>query len=236
VSQERNRQPVVDEIRDYLVFLKNLGVNGFDPSEKAFAILKEWEHPFPDATQDLSGIRSGMGNCRRCKLHGARKNIVFGAGNKDAELVFIGEGPGGDEDETGEPFVGPAGKLLTKIIESMGLARDRVYICNIVKCRPPHNRNPEPDEIVACLPFLKQQIKAINPKFICALGIVAAGTLLKTDLPISRLRGRFYDFNGIRVLPTYHPSYLLRNSEKKRDVWEDMKLLMKAMGIEAPAR
>jgi uracil-DNA glycosylase family 4 len=236
MTRDQNPPAVIDEIRDYLVFLKKLGITGFDASEKAFATLKEWEHPIQKIPGDLIAIRSGLVNCRRCKLHGTRKNIVFGTGDSHAKLVFIGEGPGVEEDETGEPFVGPAGILLTRIIEAMGLTRDRVYICNIVKCRPPHNRNPEPDEVAACVPFLKQQIDAVKPGFICALGSVAARTLLKSDLPISKLRGRFYDFNGIRLLPTYHPSYLLRNPDKKRDVWEDMKLLMKAMGIEPPAR
>ena len=152
-----------------------------------------------------------------------RKNIVFGAGNPKAKLVFVGEGPGFEEDRQGQPFVGPAGQLLTRIIEAMKLTREQVYICNIIKCRPPGNRNPEPDEIRTCFPFLERQIAAIQPEFICALGTFAAQTLLGTDIPISKLRRRFHEHGGIRVLPTY----LLRNADKKRDVWEDIKMLMK---------
>jgi DNA polymerase len=144
-------------------------------------------------------------------------------------LVFIGEGPGADEDRCGQPFVGAAGQLLTKIIAAMKLDRKAVYICNIVKCRPPKNRNPEPDEISQCLPFLKRQLAAINPRVICVLGSVAARTLLNTQTPISRLRGRFHDFMGIPVMPTFHPAFLLRNPEKKRDVWDDVQQIMKLL-------
>ena len=161
-----------------------------------------------------------------------RKNIVFGAGDPNAKLMFVGEGPGFEEDKKGKPFVGAAGKLLTKIIESMNLTRESVYICNIIKCRPPGNRNPKPEEIESCLPFLKRQIETIKPTFICALGTFAAQTLIGTKRPISRLRGFFHDLDGIKVLPTYHPAYLLRNANRKRDVWEDMKKLMKVMGRE----
>jgi DNA polymerase len=174
-----------------------------------------------------------LGDCQRCKLARDRKNIVFGAGSSSAKIIFVGEGPGFEEDQQGEPFIGPAGQLLTKIIEAIHLRRDQVYICNIVKCRPPRNRNPQPDEIKTCLQFLDRQIAAIRPGFICALGSVAAQTLLNTDVPISRLRGRFHDYKGIKLLPTYHPAYLLRNPEKKRDVWEDMKMLMKEYPYEA---
>jgi DNA polymerase len=152
---------------------------------------------------------------------------VFGSGHAAAKLVFVGEGPGFEEDQKGEPFVGAAGQLLTRIIAAINLSRRQVYICNIIKCRPPGNRNPETDEIEACLPFLERQIAAIQPDIICALGKFAAQTLLHSDVPISRLRGRFYDYNGIKLLPTYHPAYLLRNPDKKREVWEDMKMLMK---------
>jgi DNA polymerase len=143
--------------------------------------------------------------------------------------MFVGEGPGYDEDQKGEPFVGAAGKLLTKIIEAINHTREQVYICNIIKCRPPGNRNPMPDEIDVCFPFLKRQIASVKPDIICALGTFAAQTLLETKSPISQLRGCFFDYMGARVLPTYHPAYLLRNPSKKRDVWEDMKKLMKAM-------
>jgi DNA polymerase len=143
--------------------------------------------------------------------------------------MFVGEAPGFDEDQQGVPFVGKAGQLLTKIIQAINLTRDQVYICNVIKCRPPGNRDPEADEILACVPFLNRQIASIQPEFICALGTFAAQTLLKTTLPISKLRGRFHDYNGIRLLPTFHPSYLLRSPDKKREVWEDMKLLMNEM-------
>jgi DNA polymerase len=148
---------------------------------------------------------------------------VFGEGNEKATLLFIGEGPGYDEDVQGRPFVGKAGQLLTKIIESINLPREEVYIANIIKCRPPQNRNPEPDEIQSCNPFLMKQIRVIQPKIICALGTFAAQTLLKTDTKISALRGKFFDLEGIKVIPTYHPAFLLRNPERKREVWEDMK-------------
>lgn len=173
----------------------------------------------------LQEIREVLGECTRCKLHPGRKHIVFGAGNPEADLVFIGEGPGADEDEQGEPFVGRAGQLLTRMIEAIGLTREEVYIGNIIKCRPPGNRAPEADEIAACEPFLIGQLKAIQPKIICALGSVAAQTLLKTKEPISKLRGRLFDVQGIPLLPTFHPAYLLRNPHEKKTAWEDLKLL-----------
>ena len=154
---------------------------------------------------------------------------MFGEGSPNAQVVFVGEGPGFDEDKCGQPFVGAAGQLLTKIIAAMGLTRETVYIGNIVKCRPPNNRNPEAEEIRQCLPFLKRQLAAINPRVICALGSVAARALLETGTPISRLRGRFYEFSGIPVMPTFHPAYLLRNPEKKREVWEDVQQIMKLL-------
>jgi DNA polymerase len=175
----------------------------------------------------LEQVREELGECTRCKLHAGRTQIVFGVGNAAARLVFVGEAPGADEDAQGEPFVGRAGQLLTKIIEAMGLRREDVYICNIIKCRPPSNRTPEADEIVACQPFLLQQLQAIGPKFICALGGPATQTLLQTKETISRLRGRFHDFHGIPLLPTFHPAFLLRNPSEKKTVWEDMKLLLR---------
>jgi DNA polymerase len=155
--------------------------------------------------------------------------MVFGTGNPKARLMFIGEGPGRDEDIQGAPFVGRAGRLLTRIIESMGLERKDVYIANIVKCRPPNNRAPQDDEIQVCMPFVIRQIEAIRPRVICALGAVAAQALLKTTVPITRLRGRFYDFHGTRLLPTYHPAYLLRNPSKKRETWEDVQKIMELL-------
>ncbi len=183
----------------------------------------------PNSDDSLECIVADMGDCRRCKLSTSRTHIVFGAGSPSAVLMFVGEAPGFDEDQQGIPFVGKAGQLLTRIIQAINLTRDQVYICNVIKCRPPGNRNPVPDEILACSPFLNRQIASIQPQFICALGTFAAQTLLKTTQPISKLRGQFYDYNGIRLLPTFHPSYLLRNPDKKREVWEDMKLLMNEM-------
>ena len=177
-----------------------------------------------DAREDLGAIREHLGDCTRCKLHTTRTNIVFGVGHPQAQLMFVGEAPGADEDLQGEPFVGRAGQLLTKIIQSIGLERADVYIANVIKCRPPGNRNPEPDEIAQCRPFLFRQIDAIRPRVIVALGTHAAHSLLEIDTPISRLRGQVIPFrHGAVVVPTFHPAYLLRSPERKRDVWEDMK-------------
>jgi len=179
----------------------------------------------PDPLLRLAAVRQEIGDCTRCKLHClGRKQIVFGVGNPAADLMFVGEAPGGDEDIQGIPFVGRAGQLLTKIIEAIGLARGDVYIANVIKCRPPQNRNPEPDEVETCEPFLFQQVDIIKPKVIVALGTFAARTLLRTLDPISRLRGRVYDYRGAKLIPTFHPAYLLRNPASKREVWEDMKL------------
>lgn len=175
--------------------------------------------------QNLAAVRAELGDCRRCKLAAGRKNIVFGQGNPNAALVFVGEAPGGEEDEQGLAFVGKAGQLLTRIIEAIGLTRDQVFIANVIKCRPPQNRNPEPDEILACQPFLEQQLAAIRPKVIVGLGKFGAQWLLRTAEPISRLRGRLGEHQGIKVMPTYHPAYLLRNPGAKKDVWEDMKVV-----------
>lgn len=214
-------------VQNSLRQLAENGCRGFNCTSQSLAKIERWGQPVLDEAETLDDIRSDLGDCQRCKLAGGRKWIVFGDGNPHAQLVFVGEGPGFEEDRQGKPFVGPAGQLLTRIIEAIKLTRDQVYICNIIKCRPPGNRDPEPDEIDSCFPFLKRQIDAIRPDFICALGNFASRTLLKTSTPISRLRGRFHDFDGIRLLPTYHPAYLLRNPEKKREVWEDMKMLMK---------
>ncbi|NLN39378.1 MAG: uracil-DNA glycosylase [Smithella sp.] len=171
-------------------------------------------------------------NCRRCGLHKTRKNIVFGEGAVQAKIVFVGEAPGADEDVQGRPFVGRAGQLLTDIIvKGMRLRREDVYICNILKCRPPGNRNPSTEEISQCEPFLKQQLQLIRPQVICALGKFAAQVLLKTETPITALRGRFQDYEGIRLLPTYHPAYLLRNPPAKKQVWEDVQMMMNEIGL-----
>jgi DNA polymerase len=172
----------------------------------------------------LVELRNDIGDCTRCKLHAlGRTQIVFGVGNPNAELMFVGEAPGQDEDIQGFPFVGRAGQLLTKIIEAIGLHREDVYIANVLKCRPPQNRNPEPDEVEQCQPFLRRQIAAVRPKVIVALGSFAARTLLNTEQAISRLRGRPYEYEGAKLIATYHPAYLLRSPDKKRETWEDMK-------------
>jgi len=180
----------------------------------------------------LEDLRQEIGDCRRCKLHQGRKHLVFGEGAPDASLVFVGEGPGRDEDLTGRPFVGAAGELLTRIIAAMGLTREEVYICNIVKCRPPRNRDPEKDEVEACLPFLKRQLRILRPKVICVLGRVAGCSLLGGAFKISVDRGRWFDFEGIPLMPTYHPAFLLRNQSAKRQVWEDVQKIMGRLGLE----
>ncbi|MFT3707983.1 MAG: uracil-DNA glycosylase [Archangium sp.] len=178
----------------------------------------------------LEEVRKELGNCERCKLCKTRKQIVFGSGNPRAELVFVGEGPGEEEDKQGVPFVGAAGQLLTKMIEAMKFSRDTVYICNVVKCRPPGNRNPEPDEIEKCEPFLKSQLAVIKPKVIVALGKFAAQTLLRVDTPITRLRGQWRTYDGIALMPTYHPAYLLRQPDEKKKAWMDLQEVMKKLG------
>jgi DNA polymerase len=215
------------EIENTIRFLAASGCSGFDCPEESLEKLHRWGHGKTFVAETLSSIRSDLGDCQRCKLARGRNQIVFGDGRSDARLVFVGEGPGFEEDQQGLPFVGAAGQLLTRIIEAIKLSRKQVYICNIIKCRPPGNRNPEPDEIKCCFPFLERQIAVIRPDFIVALGTIAAQTLLGTTTPISRLRGRFHEYKGIKIVPTYHPAYLLRNPDKKRDVWEDMKMLMK---------
>ena len=183
----------------------------------------------------LTEIREEIGDCTRCKLHTqGRKQIVFGVGNPDADLMFVGEAPGADEDVQGEPFVGRAGQLLTKMIEAMGFKRDEVYIANVIKCRPPQNRNPDPDEVESCEPFLFKQIETIQPKVIVALGSFAAKALLKTQDPISRLRGRVYTYRGAKLIPTFHPSFLLRSPNQKKYAWEDLKLALAEMGRTPP--
>ena len=175
-------------------------------------------------------MRERLGECTRCKLAAGRTKLVFGVGDPAAELMFVGEGPGEDEDRQGEPFVGRAGQLLTKMIEAMGYRREQVYIANVVKCRPPGNRNPEPDEIEACEPFLRGQIEAIRAKVIVALGKFAAQTLLRDTSAISRLRGRWFEYEGVRLMPTFHPAYLLRSPGEKAKAWEDLQLVMKELG------
>ncbi len=183
--------------------------------------------------QKLKDLR--IGNCEKCKLHRARTNIVFGVGSPNADLVFVGEGPGGEEDRQGEPFVGPAGQLLTKMIGAMGLKREDVYICNVVKCRPPNNRDPQPDEVAACEPFLKEQLSILSPKVIVTLGRYATQTLLQNSQSMGQLRGNWATYEGIDVMPTFHPAYLLRSPLKKREVWVDLQEVMSRLGLERPS-
>jgi DNA polymerase len=213
---------LVVDLKGYLTYQRGLGVEELPLCGEA---------PSLSHSEALLAVRQALGECVRCQLHRGRTQIVFGTGNPKARLVFVGEAPGQEEDRQGEPFVGQAGQLLTRIIEAMGLRRWDVYIANIIKCRPPHNRNPEPDEIASCEPFLKGQLAAIRPQVICALGTFAAQTLLKTDAKISQLRGRFHSYEGVPVMPTFHPAYLLRNPNEKRKVWEDMRLVMQALGL-----
>ena len=182
----------------------------------------------------LVAIRHEVGECTRCRLAGGRTRLVFGVGNPGAELMFVGEGPGADEDRQGEPFVGKAGQLLTKMIEAMGYRREDVYIANVVKCRPPENRDPEPDEIAACEPFLKAQIAAVRPKVVVALGRFAVQTLLRDATPITRQRGVWRDYEGVKLMPTFHPAYLLRNPAEKAKAWADLQLVLRELGKAPP--
>jgi uracil-DNA glycosylase len=238
---------IVTQIRAHLEYQKALGVSlieSIPPSESGIASPapltsagKAAEPAVPKPSQasaGLSAIREELGDCIRCKLHRGRTNIVFGEGNPKAVLVFVGEGPGQEEDQQGRPFVGAAGQLLTDIIvKGMKVKREDVYICNIVKCRPPDNRNPEPDEVEACEPFLKKQLAAINPAVIVALGNTAVKTLLKTPEGITSLRGKWQTYQGIPLMPTFHPAYLLRNPSGKKLVWEDIQQVMKKLGMQA---
>tara|TARA_B100000949_G_C14202767_1_gene416725 strand:- start:85 stop:750 length:666 start_codon:yes stop_codon:yes gene_type:complete len=208
-----------DQLKEHVMFFRELGVEGVSQD-------RAWTARPVDvvrAAEAVGQIREELGDCTRCKLHSTRSNIVYGAGDPCAELMFVGEAPGRDEDQQGVPFVGRAGQLLTKIIEAIDLRREDVYIANVVKCRPPKNRNPEPDEIETCQPYLFAQIDAIQPKVVVALGAFAVKTLLQSDESISKLRGRTFDYRGAKLIPTFHPAYLLRSPEKKADVWEDMK-------------
>jgi uracil-DNA glycosylase len=217
------------QLSEHLTFLTELGIDGVsrDPAwrrsqDPAAAAGPGLQTPQPASA--LDSIRADLGDCTRCKLHAlGRRQIVFGVGNPHARLMFIGEAPGRDEDIQGIPFVGRAGQLLTKMIEAIGLRREDVYIANVIKCRPPENRNPEPDEVATCEPFLFRQIETINPIVVVALGKFAAQALLKTQDTISQLRGRVYRYRGAQLVPTFHPAYLLRSPDKKRDAWEDLK-------------
>jgi uracil-DNA glycosylase family 4 len=244
----------LDNLRATLEQMARWGCAGFECPPETLAIVEEWAaagrvRPLPDAScaptpaagpsssagapgsVSLDQIRMELGDCRRCDLASGRTNIVFGEGSAQARLVFVGEGPGAEEDRSGRPFVGPAGQLLSKIIQAMNLEREQVYICNVIKCRPPGNRDPQPEEIASCRPFLMRQLASIGPEAVCTLGTHATQALLNSTEPVSRLRGRFYTLHQMRVMPTYHPAYLLRHPERKRDVWEDMKKIMALLRI-----
>ena len=216
---------IIKDVREYLHSLKESGVE------------EVWAEEIPSETpaqkpQQLETLRENIGDCHRCKLWEGRTNIVFGTGSPDAALMFIGEGPGQEEDRQGKPFVGRAGDLLTKMIAAMGLTRDNVYIANVIKCRPPGNRNPEEDGIAACKPFLNEQIDILRPKVICALGTFAAQTLLDTKTRISDLREKIHERGGYKIVATFHPAYLLRNPNEKRRAWEDLQIVMKELGLD----
>ena len=228
----------VGDLQRTLSHLRELGVHGIACGPETVCRVESWAgltlRPRPAAGREtLAAIRADIGECTRCKLHRSRSKIVFGSGNPKAALMFVGEGPGQEEDRAGEPFVGAAGQLLTRMIEAMRLGRDSVYIANVVKCRPPGNRTPEADEIATCLPFLRRQIAAVGPRLLCTLGACASQALLGSAEPVSRLRGRIHEREGLKIVPTYHPAYLLRTPEKKREAWEDLKLLMKEYPYDA---
>jgi len=233
------------QIAARLQYYKDMGIHDFyrregaAPRESAPAGEVSAPGTLPvlsDKVAALSAIRDDIGDCTRCVLHRGRKNIVFGVGNPEAELMFVGEGPGADEDIQGEPFVGRAGQLLNKMVEAMGLRREDVYIANVVKCRPPGNRTPEKDETDICSPFLLRQIEVIAPKVIVALGAVAAKTLLGINDSMGNLRGRWYDFRGHKLLVTYHPAFLLRDPRQKKEAWKDLQMAMRELGLSVPSK
>ncbi len=244
-----DREELRKRLADYLEYLKQSGLDylprmvektltpppaDVNPAAIRGTATATIESEKGSAAPGLVEVKKRLGDCRRCRLWKGRKKIVFGTGNPDAELLFVGEAPGRDEDIKGEPFVGRAGQLLTRIIHAIDLRREEVYICNVIKCRPPQNRNPLPEEIEACEPFLVEQIESIRPKVICALGKFAAQTLLKTEAPISTLRGRFHEYHGVPLMPTYHPAYLLRNPKMKRETWEDVQMIQRLLRGEIP--
>ena len=262
MSAEKELKDVIQSLKNYLEFQKLMGLstvsaskeNDVDRPKKTNrseirgmggavgnvghddVIEVEEQVDIFDApkTMTLEEIREEIGDCTRCKLHEGRTNLVFGEGSPKAKLVFVGEGPGRDEDQQGRPFVGRAGKLLTKIIEAMGLTREQVYICNVVKCRPPQNRTPEPDEMSTCEQFLFKQIRFIKPEVIACLGATAAQSMLKTKKSLGSLRGRFHSYGSSKLMVTYHPAALLRNAGFRKPLWDDMQVVMKELGLRKP--
>src|SRR6266446_3066262 len=220
---------LVDEVRAWLAWAQESGLQNLAPQARRpdpAKVETVTKHPV------LEAVRTELGECTRCKLHKTRTNIGFVVGSPEERIMFVGEAPGEDEDLQGYPFVGKAGQLLTKMIEAMGLGREDVYICNTVKCRPPNNRNPEPDELAACEPFLKGQLASVKPEAIVTLGKFAAQALLRDQTPITRLRGQWREYEGIPVMPTFHPAYLLRSPQEKGKVWDDLQSVMKKLGLE----
>ncbi len=235
--KEPGRLEIQAQIRQRLLFLRESGVWALRVPLPRGGPAPRRASPAPpipcdaDPAQGLADLRSEIGDCTRCRLCEKRTHLVFGVGNPRARLMFVGEGPGFDEDRQGIPFVGRAGQLLNRIIEAMKMRREDVYIANVVKCRPPENRAPLPDESATCLPFLLRQIQIIRPRVVCALGGVAVQALLGTPVSISRIRGEFRNLpDGTLLMPTFHPAYLLRNPEKKKEVWEDMKEVLTLLG------
>ncbi len=238
MSAQDERDELLAQLLAHGRFLESLDTIGVAPPAVARAASASATSPQPaesDRAALLAAVRQSIGDCHRCPLAAGRKTIVFGQGNPQAELMFVGEAPGAEEDQQGLAFVGRAGQLLTDIIEKgLRMARPDVFIANVIKCRPPQNRNPEPPEILACQPFLEEQIRAIHPRVLVGLGKFGAHWLLKTAEPITRLRGRVGEYEGIPVMPTYHPAYLLRNPSAKKDVWEDMKEVLRLLGRPVP--
>ncbi len=256
-SSPPDRQTLIATLRDYVEQLREEGMEGLPAAASsaqavrtaasASAAVKNAgvpksvelfsKYPGLEATSTLENLREFIGECTRCKLAPRRTNLVFGVGDPNAQLMFVGEAPGADEDARGEPFVGRAGQLLTDIIErGMGIRRSDVYICNVIKCRPPENRNPEPDEVASCEPFLFRQIEIVRPRAIVGLGTFAVQAVLKVKTPISKMRGQWQDFRGIRFMPTFHPAYLLRNPGDKRLVWADIQEVMRFLEMPIPRR
>lgn len=229
-----SRQPIVDIFSQVIEQQRELGLGELRLDRDAVAALLPAEptkRPSRDSaapSKALTDFCEQICNCTKCRLHEGRNKFVFGVGNSAADVMFVGEGPGHDEDIKGEPFVGRAGQLLDKILAAIKFDRKQIYIANIVKCRPPNNRDPQPDEMAECLPYLKQQIEIINPRFICCLGRIAAQALLGVTTPLGKMRGRFMDFEGRKLMVTYHPAALLRFPQYKRDTWEDVQMLRKA--------